>query len=153
MSTILSFGLPLRGLGIYFAFCFLLTLPSGVPIQQTPLFNRFTYLLIIARFALNILDVINPADMLVVSTRLLSCKSSSPFTNPLMAVRSELTKIGITIIFLFHSFSVLQQSLYTPLSSRFISVLPCNQPEKLITLFGRFSLICWLLLGIDSGRD
>ena len=51
-------------------------------------------------------DFINVVvDML--STRPLSSKSSSPRTNPLVTVSTAPVKIGATVTFMFHNFSIL----------------------------------------------
>ena len=77
-------------------------------------------------------------------------KSSSPCTNPLVAVPSAPITIGITITFMFHSFSDLSHGLGTYLSFRFLSVLPCGQLERQSLLSGRFS--SFLLIFTGSGR-
>ena len=41
----------------------------------------------------------------MVPTRSLSSKSTSPCTNPLVTVPNPLIPVGITVIFIFHSFS------------------------------------------------
>ena len=77
----------------------------------------------------------------MVSTRPLISDSSSPCTNSLVTVPSAPITIGIAVIFMFHSFSVLMQGLCTYLSFHFLSVLLCGQPERQSLLFGRFSFL------------
>ena len=55
---------------------------------------------------LNILGVLNNAVVWMVSTRPLISKSSSPFTNPLVTVPRVPITIGITVTFMFQSFSI-----------------------------------------------
>ena len=76
----------------------------------------------------------------MVYIRPLISKSFCSWTNPLMTVPSAPVTIGITVIFMFHSFfSILQQGPGTYLSFRFLLILPCCQPERQSPLFGRFS--------------
>ena len=65
----------------------------------------------------------------MVSTRPLISKSFSPCINPSKIVSSAPITIGITVIFMFHSFSVLYQGLDTYLFLRFPSVLVDAQKE------------------------
>ena len=51
-----------------------------------------------------LLSILNNAVVWIVSTSLLISKSSSPFTNPLVTVPRAPITIGVTIIFMFHSF-------------------------------------------------
>ena len=74
-------------------------------------------------------------------------KSPGPCTNPLVTVSSASITSGIIVTFMFHTFSVPSESLGT-FFFRFPPVLPCDQPEKQILLFGRFSFLCWLSLGL-----
>ena len=56
------------------------------------------------RTLLSILDVLNNAVVLMVSTRPPTSKSSSPFSNPLVMVPNAAITIGIIVICMFHSF-------------------------------------------------
>ena len=47
---------------------------------------------------------LNNAVVSMVSTGHLICKSSNPFTNPLVTVLSTPITIGVTVIFMFHRF-------------------------------------------------
>ena len=62
-------------------------------------------------------SVFNNAVPWMVSTRPLISKSSSLSTNPLVTVPRAPITIGITVTFMFHSFSVLKQGLSTYLFS------------------------------------
>ena len=81
----------------------------------------------------------NNAVVLRVSNCLLIFKSSSPFTKPLVTVQSVPVTIDITVTFMFHSFSVVLQSLSIHLSFCFLSVLPCDQSGQQNPLFGWLS--------------
>ena len=59
----------------------------------------------VSRPLLSILADLSNAVVWMVSTRPLIFKSSSPCTNPLITVLSESFRIGITVTFMFHSFS------------------------------------------------
>ena len=61
----------------------------------------------------------------IVSTCALISKSSAPFTNPLMIVPRAPIAIGITITFMFHSFSIPSAELLSLLFAffQFYSVL------------------------------
>ena len=70
-----------------------------------------------SRTLLSILaDLINTV-VLMIPTRPLISKSSSSFTKPLWIVSSAPIAIGITIIFMFHSFCSLAKSRYLSLFS------------------------------------
>ena len=100
----------------------------------------------VSRTLLSILADLNNAVVWMVSTHSLISKSSSPCTNPLVTVPSAPITIGITLTFIFHSFfNSLAKFRFLSLFAFF--VLPCGQPERQSSLFGRFSL-CWLLLGL-----
>ena len=58
----------------------------------------------VSRTLLNILAVLNNAVVWMVSTRLLTSKSSSPFSNPLVTVPNSPITIGIIVTCMFHSF-------------------------------------------------
>ena len=63
--------------------------------------------LLVSRTLLSILAVLNNVVVLMVSTRLPTSKSSSPFSNPLVTVPNAPITIGLIVTFMFHSFSVL----------------------------------------------
>ena len=58
----------------------------------------------VSRTLLSILAGLNNAVVYIVSTRPLTSKSSSPFTNPLVTVSKAPIIIGIIVTFMFHSF-------------------------------------------------
>ena len=100
-----------------------------------------------SRTLLSIQADLNNAIVWMVSSHLLISKSSSPGTNPLMIAPKTPITIYINITFRFHSFfNSLARSSY--LSFRFLSVLPCDQPEWKSPLFGSFSCFCWLSLDL-----
>ena len=102
----------------------------------------------VSRTLLSILADLNNAVVCMVSPCPLISKSSSPCTNPLVTVLSTPITIGITITFMFYSFSSsLARSWYFH-SFCFPSVLPCGQSEWQSPLFGRFSFFCWLSPGL-----
>ena len=104
----------------------------------------------VSRTLLSILADRTNAVVWRVSTRSLISKFFSLCTNPLVTVPSTPTTTGITITFIFHSFSILKQSLGIYLSFRFLSVLLCGQPERQSALFGKFSFFCLTIT--KSGR-
>ena len=58
----------------------------------------------VSRTLLSILTVLNNAVVWMVSTRTLTSKSSSPFSNPLVTVRKTPITIGIIVTFMFYRF-------------------------------------------------
>ena len=58
----------------------------------------------VSKTLLSILAVLNNAIVWMVSTRPLTSKSSSPFSNPLVTVPKSPITIGIIITFMFNSF-------------------------------------------------
>ena len=58
----------------------------------------------VSRTCLSILAILNNAVVWMVSTRLPTSKSTSPFDNPLVTVPKALITIGIIVTFMFHSF-------------------------------------------------
>ena len=90
---------------------------------------------------LSILADLNKAVVWMVSTRRLTFKSSSPCTNHLMTVPRALTTIGVTVTFMFQSFSVLLQGPGTYFSFRPPSVLSCGPLVRQSPLFDRFSFL------------
>ena len=97
----------------------------------------------------SILADLNNAVVLMVSTRPFISKSSSLYTNPLGIVPCAPITIGITVTFMFHSFSNPQQSRGT-YSFRFLLFLLCDLPGQQNPQFGKFS--SFLLIITMSGR-
>ena len=58
----------------------------------------------VSRTLPSILAILNNAVVWMVSTRLPTSKSSSPFSNPLVTVPKAPITIGIIVTFMFHSF-------------------------------------------------
>ena len=83
----------------------------------------------------SILAVLNNV---VVSTRHVISKSSSPCTNPLVTVPSATITVDITLTFMFLSFFVLRQGPSTCLSFYFLWLTLCGPPGRQSPLNGRF---------------
>ena len=78
----------------------------------------------VSRTLFSILAVLNNAVVLMVSTRLPTSKSSSPFTNPLVTVPNAPITIGIIVTCMFHSFfNSLARSRYLSLFSHSFSFI------------------------------
>ena len=58
----------------------------------------------VSRTLLSIVAVLNNVVVWMVSTRLPTSNSSSPFSNPLVTVLKAPITIGIIVTFMFHSF-------------------------------------------------
>ena len=81
----------------------------------------------VSRTLLSILAVFNSVIVWLVSTRLLTSKSSRHFNNPLLTVPKVLIIIGIIVTFMFHSFfNSLARSRYLSLFSHFLSFTLCR---------------------------
>ena len=103
----------------------------------------------VSKTLLSILADLNNALFGIVSTRPLISKSSSPFINPLVTVPCTPITIGITVIFMFHSFfSSLARSRYLSHFSFFYSLL-CDHSEWQSPLLCRFSLSLTLSLSLS----
>ena len=94
----------------------------------------------VSRTLLSTLADLNIAVVLKVLACPLISMSSCPCTKPLMTIPSAPITIGITVTLMFHGFPGLLQGLGTYHSFRFLSVLPCSQPERHSPQIGRFSL-------------
>ena len=102
----------------------------------------------VSRTLLGILADFNNAVVWMVSTRLLIFKFSSPFINSLVTAPSAPITSGITVTFMFHSFSnPLARFRYL---SFFLLSLNFTQPEQQSSQYGKFSFL--LLIIIKSGR-
>ena len=98
---------------------------------------------------LSILAVLNNAAAWIVSTRPPTSKSSRPFNNPLVTVPKASITIDTIVAFMFHSFSILEQSRGTYPSFHILSVLFCGQPGQQSRQFCKFFFLLLLLLLID----
>ena len=90
---------------------------TNFPHQRFPMVSHWSLSdsksLWVSRTLLSNLADLSDAVVLMISTCSLISRSSSPCTNPLVIVSSTLITIGITIIFMFHSFfSPLARSRY-----------------------------------------
>ena len=98
------------------------------------------------RTLLSILVVLNNAEVWIVSTRLPTFKSSSPFSNPFVTVPNTPITIGIIVTCMFHSLfnSLASSRNFSFFSYSFGFILwPAGTAKS--TIF-RFSSFCWLLL-------
>ena len=78
----------------------------------------------VSRTLLSILAVFNNAVVWIVSTRLPTSKSSSPFSNPFVTIRKAPITIGIIVIYMFHSFfNSLARSMYLSFFSHSFSFI------------------------------
>ena len=78
----------------------------------------------VSRTLLNILAVLNNVVVWMVSIRLPTSKSSSPFSNPLVTVPNAPITIGIIVTFMFHSFfNSLARSRYVSFFSHSFSFI------------------------------
>ena len=103
----------------------------------------------VSRTLLSILAILNNVAAWMVSTRLRTSKSFSPFNNPLVTVPIAPIITGIIVTFIFHSFfSVLEQGQGTFPLFHILSVLFCGQPGQQSPQFCKFSFFCWLLLSL-----
>ena len=79
-------------------YCLLLALADGLSLDCDSKSSQ------VSRTLLSILNVLNNAVVLMVSTRPPTSKSSSSFINSLVTVWKAPVKIGIIVTFMFHSF-------------------------------------------------
>ena len=101
------------------------------------------------RTLLSILANLNNAVVWMISTRPLISKSSSFCTNPLVNVPSIQITIDITIIFMFHSFSILWLGLGSHLSFRFLSFsFTLGSTETVKSTIQQVLFFCWLSQGL-----
>ena len=101
----------------------------------------------VSRTLLSILDVLNNAVVWMVSTRLSTSKSSSPFDNSVVTVPKAPIAFGIIVTFMFNSFfNSLARSMYFFF---ILSVLFCGKLGQQSRQFCKFSF--FLLIIIRSG--
>ena len=104
----------------------------------------------VSKTLLSILADLNNAVALMVSTRPLISKSSSPCTNPLVTLPHALITISIIVTFMFHSFfSSLARSLNLSLFSPSFGFTKLSA-ERQSWLIGRVSFFVWNIT--RSGR-
>ena len=103
----------------------------------------------VSRTLLSILAVLNNAVVWIVSTRPPTSKSSSPFNNPLFTVPKASIRIGIIVIFMFHSFFFFnsrKRSRYlSSFSHSFSFILWSAGTANSTILQILFFCCCWLL--------
>ena len=100
----------------------------------------------VSRTFLSILAVLNNAVCWMVSTRLPTSKSSSPFSNLLVTVPNAPITISIIVTCMFHSFFQFPSKQ----SFHILSILFCGQPGQQSRLFCKF-LFFFLLIIIKYG--
>ena len=104
----------------------------------------------VSRRILSILAVLNNVIVWMVSNRLPTSKSSSPFSNPLVTVPNAPITLGISVTSMFHSFfNSLATSRYTFFSHSFSFILWSARTEKSTIL--QVFFFFFLLIIIRSG--
>ena len=100
----------------------------------------------VSRTFLSILAVLNNVVVWMVSTRLPTSNSSSPFSNPLVTVSNAPITIGIIVTFMFHSFSnSLPRSRYLSFFLHSFSFILWSAGTAKSTILQAL-FFCWLLL-------
>ena len=103
----------------------------------------------VSRTLLSILAVLNNVVVLMVSTRLPTFKSSSPFSNPLVTVPNAPITIGIIVTCMFHSFfNCLARSRYLSLFSHSFNIILWSAGTAKSTIL---QVLFFLLIIIRSG--
>ena len=97
----------------------------------------------VSRTLLSILAVLNNVVVLMISTCPLISKSSNPFKIPLVAVPKAPIKIGIIVIFMFHSFSLAKFSYLSSFLLSFNFIL-CSAGTTMFTIL-QVLFFCWLI--------
>ena len=122
---------------VYFLESFSHVLADGLPLEANSRSPQ------ISRTILSILADLNNAVVWILSTRPIIFKS---FNNPFVTVPKVPITVGIIVTFIFHSFSIPEQSRGTYPSFHILSVLFCGQPGQQSQQFSKFSFFCcWLL--------
>ena len=104
----------------------------------------------VLRTLLSILAVLNNSVVWMVSTRLPTSKSCSPFSNPLVTVPNAPITIDIIVTSMFHSFfNSLARSRYLSFFSHSFNFILCPARTANLTILHVFFLL--LLLIIRSG--
>ena len=100
----------------------------------------------VSRTLLTILSVLNNVVVSMVSTRLPTLKSSSPFSNPLVTVPKAPITIGIIVTHMFHSFfNSLARSRYLSFFSHFFNFILWSAVTTKSTILQVLFFFCWLL--------
>ena len=108
----------------------------------------------VSRTLLTILAVLNNVVVGMVSTRLPTSKSSSPFSNPLVTVPNAPITIGIIVTCMFHSFfNSLERSLYLPFFSHSVSFILWSAGTAKSTILQVLFFLLISSLVWCSGRD
>ena len=103
----------------------------------------------VSRTLLSILAVLNNVIIWIVSTRLPTSKSSSPFCNPLVTVPNAPITIGMIVTCMFHSFfNSLAMSRYLSFFSHSFSFILWSAGTAKLTIL---QVIFFLLIIIRSG--
>ena len=106
----------------------------------------------VSRTLHSILADLKNAAIWIISSRSVISKSSGPCTNSLVTGPSAPITIGITVTFMFNSFSIPWQGLVIYHSFPFLSVLLSGQPGKQNPQFGKFFFFSFFLTITRSGR-
>ena len=103
----------------------------------------------VSQTLLSILAVLNNAVIWMVSTRPLTSKSSSPFSNPLVTVPNAPITIGIIVTCMFHNlFNSLAKSRYLSFFSHSFSFILWSAGTAKLTIL---QVLFFLLIIIKSG--
>ena len=106
----------------------------------------------VSKTLLSILAVLNNAVVWMVSTRPLTSKSSSPFSNPLVTVPNTPITIGIIFTCMFHSFfNSLARSRYLSFFSHSFSFTLWSAGTAKSTILQVLVFFFFLLIIICSG--
>ena len=102
----------------------------------------------VPRILFSILAVLNNAVVLMVSTRPITSKSPSPFSNPFVIVPKVPITIGIFVTCMFHNlFNSLARSWYLSFFSYSLSFILWSARTANSTIL-QFLFFSWLLLGL-----
>ena len=109
----------------------------------------------VSRTLLSILAVLNNAVVWMVSTRPLTYKSSSPFSNPLVTVPNAPVTIGIIVTCMFHSFfsSVARSRYLSFFSHSFCFIMWPAGTAKSTILQVLFLLLIIIKSGLNNNQQ
>ena len=103
----------------------------------------------VSRTLFNILAVFNNLVVWIVSTRLPTSRSSSPFSNPLITVPNVPITIGIIFTFMFHRFFQFPGKFEVLiLLFTFFQFYSMVSRDSKVDYFAYSLFFCWLLLGL-----